>query len=80
VGALTEDDQILLVTKDTQNRGGPHVTMYEVEGLTTRLEELGKGNRTCQPNWQSWHKESSLPRGQVIAELLDSLERTSGPG
>jgi hypothetical protein len=44
VGALTEDDQILLVTKDTHNRGGPHVTMYEVEGLTTRLEELGKGN------------------------------------
>jgi hypothetical protein len=31
VGAVIEDDQLILVTWDTQNREGPEVTMYEVK-------------------------------------------------
>jgi hypothetical protein len=33
VGAVIEDDQVILVTRDTRNRGGPKVTVYEVKGL-----------------------------------------------
>jgi hypothetical protein len=35
VGAVIEDDQVILVTRDTRNRGGPKVTVYEV-----RVERL----------------------------------------
>jgi hypothetical protein len=33
VSALIEDDQVILVTRDTRNRGGPKVVVYEVKGL-----------------------------------------------
>jgi hypothetical protein len=33
VGVVIEDDQVILVTRDTQNRGGRKVIMYEVKGL-----------------------------------------------
>jgi hypothetical protein len=33
VGAVIEDDQVILVTRDTRNRGGPKVTVNEVKGL-----------------------------------------------
>jgi hypothetical protein len=32
VGAVIEDDQVILTTRDTWNRGGPKVTVYEVKG------------------------------------------------
>jgi hypothetical protein len=46
VGAIIEDDQVILVTRDTRNRGGPKVTMYEVKGLTS----LRRGARKGQPD------------------------------
>jgi hypothetical protein len=46
VSAVIKDDHVILVTRDTQNRGGPEVTVYEVKG-STREEAQGKGNRTC---------------------------------
>jgi hypothetical protein len=33
VGAVIEDDQVILVTRDTQNSRGPKVTVYDVKGL-----------------------------------------------
>jgi hypothetical protein len=33
VGVVIEDDQVILVTRDTRNRGGPKVTVNEVKGL-----------------------------------------------
>jgi hypothetical protein len=33
VSAIIEDDQVLIVTKVTENRGGLEVTVYEVKGL-----------------------------------------------
>jgi hypothetical protein len=33
VGAVIEDDQVILVTKDTWNKGGSKVTVYEVKEL-----------------------------------------------
>jgi hypothetical protein len=32
MGAVIQDDQVILVTRDTQNRGGLVVTVYEVKG------------------------------------------------
>jgi hypothetical protein len=34
VGAVIEDNQVILVTRDTQNRGGPKVIVYKVKGHT----------------------------------------------
>jgi hypothetical protein len=45
VGAVIEDDQVILVTRDTQNRRGPKVTVYEVKGLNG----LSRGARKGQP-------------------------------
>jgi hypothetical protein len=46
VGAVIEDDQIILATRDTQNRGSPKVIVYEVKGLNGS----SKGARKGQPN------------------------------
>jgi hypothetical protein len=46
VGAVIEDDQVILVTKDTRNRGGPKVTVYEVKGL----KGSSRGARKGQPD------------------------------
>jgi hypothetical protein len=46
VGAVIEVDQVILVTRDTQNRGGPKVIVYEVKGLKGSSRGSGKG----QPN------------------------------
>jgi hypothetical protein len=46
VGAVIEDDQVILVTRDTPNRGGPKVTVYEVKGLNGSSSGASKG----QPN------------------------------
>jgi hypothetical protein len=79
VGAIIEDDQVILVTRDTQNRGGPKVTVYEVKGLKGSSRGARKG-QPDEPTKLAGMTQGiiSLPRGQVIAEVLDSLERTSG--
>jgi hypothetical protein len=46
VGAVIEDDQVILVTRDTRNRGGPKVIVYEVRGLNGS----SKGARKGQPD------------------------------
>jgi hypothetical protein len=46
VGVVIEDDQVILVTRDTRNRGGPKVTVYEVKGL----KGLSRGTRKWQPD------------------------------
>jgi hypothetical protein len=43
VGAVIEDDQVILVTRDTQNRGGPKVIVYEVKGLNNSSRGARKG-------------------------------------
>jgi hypothetical protein len=46
VGVVIEDDQVILVTRDTQNRGGPKVTVNKVKGLNSS----GRGAREGQPD------------------------------
>jgi hypothetical protein len=46
VGAVIEDDQVILVTRDTQYKGGPKVTEYEVK----RLKSSSGGARKRQPD------------------------------
>jgi hypothetical protein len=46
VSAVIQDDQVILVTGGTQNRGGPEVTIYEVNGSNGS----GRGGRKGQPN------------------------------
>jgi hypothetical protein len=43
VGAIIEDDQVILVTRHTQNRGGPKVTVYKVKGLNNSSRGAKKG-------------------------------------
>jgi predicted NUDIX family NTP pyrophosphohydrolase len=46
VGEVIDDDQVILATRDTRNRGGPKVTVYEVKGLNGS----SRGARKRQPN------------------------------
>jgi hypothetical protein len=46
VGAVIEDDQVILATRDTQNRGGAKVTVYKVKGSNGS----SRGARKGQPN------------------------------
>jgi hypothetical protein len=46
VGAVIEDDQVILVHRDTRNMGDPKVTVYEVEGL----KGSSRGARKGQPD------------------------------
>jgi hypothetical protein len=46
VGAVIEDDQVILVTRDTQNMRGPRVTVYKVKGLNNS----SGGAREGQPD------------------------------
>jgi hypothetical protein len=46
VGAVIEDDQVILVTRDTQYKGGPKVTECEVK----RLKSSSGGARKRQPD------------------------------
>jgi hypothetical protein len=43
VGAVIEDDQVILVTRDTRNMGGPKVTVYKVKGLKGASRGARKG-------------------------------------
>jgi hypothetical protein len=46
VRAIIKDDQVILVTRHTENRGGLEVTLYEVIGS----DKPGKGARKRQLN------------------------------
>jgi hypothetical protein len=43
VGVVIEDDQVILVTRDTQNMGGLEVTMYKVKWLNNSRNRARKG-------------------------------------
>jgi hypothetical protein len=43
VGAVIEVDEVILVTRDTRNRGGLKVTLYEVKGLNNSSRGARKG-------------------------------------
>jgi hypothetical protein len=43
VGAVIEDDQVILITRDTQNKGGPEVIVYEGKGLNDSRRGVRKG-------------------------------------
>jgi hypothetical protein len=61
VGAIIEDDQVVLATRDTQNRGGPKVTVYEVKGLN----DSSRGARKGQPNVST--KLAGMTQGIISA-------------
>jgi hypothetical protein len=43
VGVVIEDDQVILVTRDTRNMRGPKVTVNEVKGLNDSSRGVRKG-------------------------------------
>jgi hypothetical protein len=43
VGAVIVDDHVILITRDTQNMGGPEVTLYEVKGSNDPRRGARKG-------------------------------------
>jgi hypothetical protein len=49
--AIIEDDQVILVTRDTKNRGGSEVTMYEVKGMKEGGRETGSGSSGGAGRW-----------------------------
>jgi hypothetical protein len=61
VGAVIGDDHVILVTRDTRNRGGPKVTMYEVKGL----KGSSRGARKGQPDVPT--KLASMTQGIISA-------------
>jgi hypothetical protein len=61
VGAIIEDDQVILVTRDTRNRGGPKVTVYEVKGL----KGSSRGARKGQPDVPT--KLTGMTQGTISA-------------
>jgi hypothetical protein len=46
VSTITEDNHVILVTRDTENRGDPEITVYEVKGLDISR----RGTRKRQQN------------------------------
>jgi hypothetical protein len=46
MGVVIENDQVILVTRDTRNRGGPKVIVYEVKWLN----DSSRGARKGQPD------------------------------
>jgi hypothetical protein len=61
VGAVIEDDQVILVTRDIRNRGGPKVTVYKVNGL----KGSSRGARKGQPDMPT--KLSGMIQGIISA-------------
>jgi hypothetical protein len=61
VGAVIEDDQVILVTRDTQNKGDPKVTVYEVKGL----KGSSRGARKGQPDVPT--KLTGMTQGSISA-------------
>jgi hypothetical protein len=65
VGAVIEDDQLILVTRDTWNRGGAKVTLYKVKGL----KGSGRGAKKGQPNVPI--KMAGMTQGIISAPKAD---------
>jgi hypothetical protein len=61
VGAIIKDDQVVLVTRDTQNRVGPEVTVYEVKGSN----DSRRGTRKGQPDVPT--KLTGMAHGIIFA-------------
>jgi hypothetical protein len=59
VGAVIEDDQVILVTRDTRNMGGLKVTVYGVKGL----KGSSRGARKGQPDVPT--KLAGMPQGII---------------
>jgi hypothetical protein len=59
VGAVIEDDQVILVTRDTQNRGGPEVTVCGVKGSN----DSRRGARKGQPDMST--KLAGMAQGVI---------------
>jgi hypothetical protein len=63
VDAIIEDDQVILVTRDTRNRGGLKVTVYEVKGL----KGVGRGARKGQLDVST--KLAGMTQGIISAPM-----------
>jgi hypothetical protein len=63
VDAIIEDDQVILVTRDTRNRGGLKVTVYEVKGL----KGVGRGARKGQLDIST--KLAGMTQGIISAPM-----------
>jgi hypothetical protein len=61
VGGVIENDQVILVTRDTRNKGGPKVTVYEVKGLN----DSSRGARKGQPDMPT--KLAGMTQGLISA-------------
>jgi hypothetical protein len=61
VDAVIEDDHVILVTRDTQNRGGPKVTVYEIKGLNGS----SRGDRKGKPDMPT--KLAGMAQGIISA-------------
>jgi hypothetical protein len=61
VGGVIEDDQVILVTRDTWNRGGSKVTVYDVKGLNGS----SRGARKGQPDVST--KLAGMTQGIISA-------------
>jgi hypothetical protein len=73
-GLRVVGDQVILVTRDTQNRGGPEVTVYKVKGSNDLRREARKGQSNVSTKLAGMIKGIISAWGQVIGELLDGLE------
>jgi hypothetical protein len=80
VDAVIKDDQVILVTRDTRNRGSPKVTVYEVKWLKGSSRGARKGQPDVPSKLAGMTQGIISARGQVIVEVLNGLERTSGLG
>jgi hypothetical protein len=65
----------MLSIKDVQRSHWP----TSKEQLVQYLDEV-KGKRVWRPSYQAWQGEAALPRGRVMADVGESLERTSWSG
>jgi hypothetical protein len=65
VGAVNEDDQVILVTRDTRNMGGPKVIVYKVKGL----QGSSRGARKGQPDVPT--KLVGMTQGSISAPRAD---------
>jgi hypothetical protein len=67
VGAVIKDDQVILVTRDTQSREGPKVTVYKVKGLN----DSSRGGRKGQSDMPT--KLAGMTQGIIsIPRTCDS--------
>jgi hypothetical protein len=65
MGAIIEDDQVILVTRDTENRGGPTVKVYKVKG-----SDNPRRTRKRQPNMPT--ELTGMIQGIIYASVEES--------